>query len=806
MTGSRLCACGLLALILTAASLRAQSLSAPDSLESRYADFVTRCAPEKLFLHIDRTYFAIGETIFFDGYLQNATPRSILPLSRYLYVELQDAKGENKARVKIKRNEHGDFPGQLEIPDNLTSGIYTLRAYTLWQLNGEPEYLFHEPIRILGYPEAPAKKSRPARKAAADSIDLSFYPESGRYFAGAPTRLGFKAQDREGRNLNLQGRLVKGDGSTVTEVATLHEGMGLIFFTPQAGEQYRLEVDGAGSYPLPDPASEGAAISLVAIPHFIRVTLQNHAARPVTLYVRDVSNLRQLYTAGPETAEISLKIATENFDPGINQLLLLDAQGQIRAERLFYVYDDETSSITCSFTPEKKSYQPRELIRSQVSLTAPDGTTPIDGVFSLSVVRGSFGGYRQSSDIVSWMKLAGELRGRIDNPGWYFDPSIPLEKRRARLDMLLMIQGWRYYDLEKVFGDASYVPHIHYAKEYWQSISGKVSRAFSERMPKKFYFTVFSPKLKAQRVEEIGEGKRFLIDSLDFEKNTGFFIEIDRMRAGLEYIPTWDGDSFAPKHRYKTPKWLFERPEVKEQERIPLALDGPLIDTLEAAVVTASASNPFGEFFNGDRFNRDLEQYAQSTLIEYVLNKEGRFIYDTETILNTATGHTTSMLGSENETDKINHHEVKLIVDDVVEEWWMFEHLRLEDIEKLEISNHADPFYAAAGGYVAIKLKSGRTIESTRETKPSRLYFVPLGYQKPRAFYAPRYDKGDKAEEFDHRNTLWWQGSVTTENGRSLIEFCDTDQQDYPYIVQINGLTRDGRPFTATHTIENTDN
>ena len=48
--------------------------------------------------------------------------------------------------------------------------------------------------------------------------------------------------------------------------------------------------------------------------------------------------------------------------------------------------------------------------------------------------------------------------------------------------------------------------------------------------------------------------------------------------------------------------------------------------------------------------------------------------------------------------------------------------------------------------------------------------------------------------------------AVTTENGRSLIEFCDTDQQDYPYIVQINGLTRDGRPFTATHTIENTDN
>ena len=804
MRGFRFCVCGLLALVFSAASVapaRAQALSAPDSLEQRYADFTNRCAPEKLYLHLDRTYYAIGETIWFDGYLQNATSRSILPLSRYIYVELQDAKGENKARIKVKRGEHGDFPGELEIPDNLTSGIYTLRAYTLWQLNGQPDYLFNEPVRILGYPEAPAKKTRPSRKAAEDSIDITFYPESGRYFAGAPARLGFKAQDREGRNLELRGRLVSGSGATVAEASTLHEGMGQIFFTPKAGEQYRFEVEGGGSYPLPEAATEGAAISLVSIPHFIRVTLQNHIAGPVSLYVRDLSALRHLYTAGPETEEISLKIAVENFDPGINQLLLLDAEGRIRAERLFYVFDDEANAVSCNFIPEKSKYKARELIRSDVSLIGADGVTPLDGVFSLSVVRGSFGGYQQAADIAAYLKLSGELRGRIDHPRRYFDPAVPIERRRALLDLLLMIQGWRYYDLETIFASESYGPNIRYAKEYWQTISGKVSRAFSERMPRKFYFTVFSPKLKAQRVEEVVEAKHFVIDSLDFEKNTGFFIEVDRMQTGLDYIPTWDGDPLAPKHTYKVPKWLFDRPEVKQQENIPLALDGPLIDTLEAAVVTARASNPFGDFFNGDKFTRDLEEYAQSTLIEYVLNKEGRFIYDTETMFNTSTGHLSTLGGTDNENDKIQHYEVKLIVDDVVEEWWMFEHLRLEDIEKLEISHNADPFYAAAGGYVAIRLKSGRVIESTRETKPSRLYFVPLGYQKPHAFYAPRYDKGDTSDEFDHRNTVWWQSSVTTEGGRATVEFCNTDQQDYPYVVQINGLTRDGRPFSRQMTI-----
>jgi hypothetical protein len=801
MRGIRFSALFLLLSALLALPAGGQALSAPDSLESRYADFVTRCAPEKLFLHLDRSYYAIGETLYFDGYLQNATARSILPLSRYLYVELQDAKGENKARVKIKRNENGDFPGQLEIPDNLTSGIYTLRAYTLWQLNGAAEDLFHTPVKILGYPEPPQKPARQRRKAAEDSLDVTFYPESGRYFAGSLSRIGFKAQDREGRNVELRAAVVSSSGEQVAEAATLHEGMGLFIFIPQPGERYHFVVEGGGSYPLPEAAAEGASISLVAIPHFLRVTLQNHASGPVSLYVRDASNLRHLYTAASGTAEITLKIASENFDPGINHFLLLDAAGRICAERLFYVYDDEAREAICTFTPENKKHHARELIRSE--LTLHDGAGPVDGVFSVSVVRGSFQGYRQPEEIVSYMRLSSELRGRIDHPAYYFDPGVPLEKRRARLDLLMMIQGWRYYDLETIFANPSYAPHIHYAKEYWQSISGKVSRAFSERMPRKYYFTVFSPKLKAQRVEEIGEGKRFLIDSLDFEKNTGFFIEIDRIQTGLEYIPTWDGDPLASKHAYKTPKWLFERPEVKERETIPLALDGPLVDTLEAAVVTASASNPFGTFFNGDRFNRDLDQYSQMTLIDYVLQKEGRFTYDTETMFNTSTGHLSSLGGSDDENAKIQHYEVKLIVDDVVEEWWMFDHLRLEDIEQMEISNNADPFYKADGGYVAIKLKSGRTIGSTRETKPSRLYFVPLGYQRPHAFYAPRYDKGDTSDEFDHRNTVWWQASATTQGGRAQIEFCNTDQQDFPYYVQINGLARDGRPFSRYCVIEN---
>ena len=83
--------------------------------------------------------------------------------------------------------------------------------------------------------------------------------------------------------------------------------------------------------------------------------------------------------------------------------------------------------------------------------------------------------------IISYLGLSSELKGTINRPDWYFDTQAPLLTRSRAMDLLMMIQGWRYYDLEKVFGDETYVPHIRYAKEYWQYISGKVSRAFSER-------------------------------------------------------------------------------------------------------------------------------------------------------------------------------------------------------------------------------------------------------------------------------------------------------------------------------------
>ena len=128
--------------------------------EDRFGDYARLLSPEKVYLHTDREVYCVGDTIWFKGYLENAAQTAEFPTCNYLYVELissmvqknvnlgRDLETEAvRVRVKVKRRDDG-FVGWIAVPDNLNTGIATLRAYSYWMLNKEPEYMFHKDIEL----------------------------------------------------------------------------------------------------------------------------------------------------------------------------------------------------------------------------------------------------------------------------------------------------------------------------------------------------------------------------------------------------------------------------------------------------------------------------------------------------------------------------------------------------------------------------------------------------------------------------------------------------------------------------------
>src|SRR5690348_17326350 len=87
---------------------------------------------EKIYLHTDRDNYIAGETAWFKAYLYSDYQPDTISTS--LYTELVNDSGRvlNRSIVPVLL---GTASGQLAIPDGLTKGNYSIRAYTATMLN-----------------------------------------------------------------------------------------------------------------------------------------------------------------------------------------------------------------------------------------------------------------------------------------------------------------------------------------------------------------------------------------------------------------------------------------------------------------------------------------------------------------------------------------------------------------------------------------------------------------------------------------------------------------------------------------------
>lgn len=91
---------------------------------------------EKATLWTDRAIFISGESISFAGIIQIDKEPELL--SSAVYIELISPENQKINQIKLPL-EKSFFEGQIDIPMDVLSGYYYLRAYTKWMRNGSPE-------------------------------------------------------------------------------------------------------------------------------------------------------------------------------------------------------------------------------------------------------------------------------------------------------------------------------------------------------------------------------------------------------------------------------------------------------------------------------------------------------------------------------------------------------------------------------------------------------------------------------------------------------------------------------------------
>ena len=127
--------------------LKGQGTDIPGQIRSRLNAYLADYPREEIFIHSDRDEYIAGEDIWFNIYLIDRQTSKPSSHSNIAYFEILNSENRPVVQKRI-RIEDGFGPGQGVIPDTLSSGVYTIRAYTSWMKNFMPQNCFSGEIKI----------------------------------------------------------------------------------------------------------------------------------------------------------------------------------------------------------------------------------------------------------------------------------------------------------------------------------------------------------------------------------------------------------------------------------------------------------------------------------------------------------------------------------------------------------------------------------------------------------------------------------------------------------------------------------
>ena len=118
-----------------------------DFLRQKFLIYCESVPREEIFLHSDREEYIAGEDMWFNIYLIDRQSSNTSLNSRIVYFEILNS-GNSPIVQKRFRVENGFGPGQIVLPDSLSTGTYTIRAYTNWMKNFLPVNCFMKEIKV----------------------------------------------------------------------------------------------------------------------------------------------------------------------------------------------------------------------------------------------------------------------------------------------------------------------------------------------------------------------------------------------------------------------------------------------------------------------------------------------------------------------------------------------------------------------------------------------------------------------------------------------------------------------------------
>ncbi len=140
---------------------------------------------EKVYVSHDKPGYAPGETIWCKVFMLDGATHRAFAATPVVYLDWI-SPGGTILKTFTLQTKGGNASLDIVTTSKDTTGSYTLRAYTRYQRNFEPEYLFQKPIRLLDL-----RGDQDTEVDTAKDFSLQFFPEGGHLIAGMENTIAF---------------------------------------------------------------------------------------------------------------------------------------------------------------------------------------------------------------------------------------------------------------------------------------------------------------------------------------------------------------------------------------------------------------------------------------------------------------------------------------------------------------------------------------------------------------------------------------------------------------------------------------
>ena len=750
-------------------------------------------AQEKVYLHFDRSSYWASDDIWFKAYLKD----SPIPECN-LYVELLSSSGK-VIQKKMYWAQNGLAYGDFHLADTIHTGVYQLRAYTNWMRNFDENWFFRKDVVIMNLRDKlPDDESNRLKER---QIDFQFFPEGGTFVTGLENKVAFKATDRNGKGLNVEGNIMDDLGKEVVKFKSNFKGIGNFNLQPQEGRKYKAEVKVAGTIAmtvnLPVPEPEGVTMAVNPNePNQIHIQIAKKS-------IAASDNLTAEYTLVGQTKGVvfyrkeiamekdafTLNISQQELPMGIIQLTLFDKNTIPVCERLVFI--NHHDFIRLEIFPSKPIYLTREKVELDVEAFDRQGK-PFMTNLSMSVYNpeAQLKAEDYPNNILTHFLLGSELKGLVEEPAYYFkDDSLSTV---LALDNLMLTHGYRHFEWEAIKADR--FPEITYLAEECIKVRGSVKSILLGKPVPNCKVTMMGVKsllnVSEQKTDSLGQ---FLFSDLYFNDTIQYSLQaINPKGKRNTEIELNNQSSISPKPGLLPATYQYINSKPVNTTTYLNELNSDLInkkwhtsDTVLLRDINIS----------GTRAKKDdghVRVYGNADFVFDVTKQDN--VYGN--IFDMMEGRIPGV-AFEDKSFYIrgNQKSALLLLDGVPIDGDFIVSIPVGSFDKIEVVKFA-PMLGSKGinGAIFFYLKRGAKQTTINPDALGMKSAQVIGYSVMRKFYVPNYKSQlPKEKKDDFRSTLYWNPIVRTDSlGLAKVAFYNSDQTGDVQVI-VEGVTADGK-------------